>query len=121
MSETTEIKGQFGHGQSGGTGKKLKIYIFLQMSDYIPPKYSKRQLDLQNVNTYVNVHDCSCRCKSPLKHIIQQILHQEPTLKPWLATTIADAGNHDGEKDIDGFGPGELEALFAEGEDTKDG
>ncbi len=28
VSETTEIKGQFGLGQSGGTGKKLKNIYF---------------------------------------------------------------------------------------------
>lgn len=29
VSETTEVKGQFGLGQSGGTGKKLKtLFVF---------------------------------------------------------------------------------------------
>lgn len=88
------------------------------MSDYVPAKLTKKQLNLQNVNTYVNVHDISCRCGEPLKHIINQILQQEPTLKPWLATTV-DHGDPATEKDIDGFEPGELERLFA-GEDAAD-
>lgn len=91
------------------------------MSDYVPANLTKKQLQLQNVNCFVNIHDLNCYCKEPLKHIIQQILTQEPSLKPWLATTIADTGNQDGEKDIDGFGPGELERLFAEGDDEKEG
>ena len=31
VSETTEVKGQFGLDQSGGTGKKLKINFILQI------------------------------------------------------------------------------------------
>lgn len=91
------------------------------MSDYVPPRYTKKQLNLQTVNCYVGIHDLNCNCKEPLKHIIQQITSQEPSLKPWLATTTEDIGNQDGERDIDGFAPGELERLFAEGEDEKDG
>lgn len=90
------------------------------MSDFVPPNYSKRQLNLQMVNCYVGIHDLHCHCKSPLTHIIQQIKDQEPTLK-CQDTTTAGAGNQDGEKDIDGFGPGELERLFAEDGDEKEG
>lgn len=91
------------------------------MSDYVPPNYTKRQLDLQNVNAYVHIHDLNCQCKEPLKHIIKQITTQEPTIKPWLATITAEDGHQDGDADIDHFGPGELESLFAEdaAEDTK--
>lgn len=90
------------------------------MSDYIPPNYSKKQLNLQNVNAYVHIHDLTCHCKQPLKHIIEQITTQEPTLKKWLATTTAEDGSQDGEKDIDHFGPGELERLFAEDTEEND-
>lgn len=91
------------------------------MSDYIKPNYTKRRLDLQNVNTYVSVHDLTCNCTSPLKHIINQIVHQEPSIKKWLATITEENGDQDTEKDIDHFGPGELEALFAQdaGEDAQ--
>lgn len=90
------------------------------MSDYIPPKYTPKQLNLQIVNCYVGIHDLHCHCKSPLNHIIQQIKQQEPTL-PWHDTTTKDGGNQDGEKDIDAFGPGELERLFAEDAGEKEG
>lgn len=91
------------------------------MSDFISPKYSKRQLNLQMVNCYVGIHDLHCHCKKPLNHIIQQIYQQEPTLTKWQGTTSDATGDHDGEKDIDGFGPGELERLFAEDDADKDG
>lgn len=90
------------------------------MSDYVPTKFSPKQLNLQHVNTYVNVHDLTCDCQQPLKHIIKQIVQQEPSLKPWLAT-IADTGDPAGEKDIDGFEPGELERLFAGEDDANAG
>lgn len=78
-----------------------------------PAKYTKKQLNLQIVNTYVNIHDLNCGCDEPLKHIIQQIQDQEPSLKPCLTTTATgeDPGPVDG---VDGLGDGELEALFAE-------
>lgn len=90
------------------------------MSDYVSPKYTPRQLNLQQVNTYVAVHDLNCNCKNPLRHIIKQIQQQEPTLKCHHFTTAED-GNQDGDVDIDGFGPGELEKLFAEDTAEKDG
>lgn len=84
------------------------------MSDYVDPKYSPRQLNLQIVNCYVGIHDLHCHCKSPLKHIIQQIETQEPSIKKWRDTTTAADGHQDGEDVIDQFGPGELERIFAE-------
>lgn len=91
------------------------------MSDYVPPRYTKKQLTLQTVNSYVSIHDLNCNCKEPLKHIINQITEQEPSLKPWLATTTEDTGDQNGDGDIDGFGPGELERLFAEDDAEKEG
>lgn len=93
------------------------------MSDYIPPNFTKRQKDLQHVNCYVHIHDLNCHCKQPLQHIIEQIIHQEPTIKKWLATTLEEDGTRTGDNVIDDFGPGELERLFAEEGDaaTKEG
>lgn len=91
------------------------------MSDFIPPNYSKKQLNLQMVNGYVSIHDLMCHCQQPLQHIIKQIEDQEPTLKKWPVTTTAAAGTTDGEDVIDQFGPGELEELFAEGAGEKEG
>lgn len=91
------------------------------MSDYVDPKYTPRQLNLQMVNTYVQIHDLHCHCKKPLLHIIEQIEQQEPSIKKCRATTTADAGTQDGDEDIDHFGPGELERLFAEDDANTDG
>lgn len=88
------------------------------MSDFVDPKYTPKQLQLQMVNAYVHIHDLHCHCKSPLRHIIQQIENQEPTIKKWRDTTTAAAGHQDGDDVIDHFGPGELERIFAEEEDT---
>lgn len=33
VSNTTGVKGQFGLGQSGGTGKKLKIFLIYRCPD----------------------------------------------------------------------------------------
>lgn len=83
-------------------------------------KLSPRQKNLQIVNTYVAIHDLNCHCERPLHHIIQQIHDQEPTLQKELClTTAKDGGDPTGKETIDDFGPGELEALFAEG-DTKE-
>lgn len=89
------------------------------MSDFVDPKYTPKQLQLQMVNAYVHIHDLRCNCKSPLKHIIQQIENQEPSIKIWRDSTVA-TGPRDGEDVIDQFGPGELESIFAE-EDAKEG
>ena len=90
------------------------------MSDFVDPKYTPRQLQLQMVNAYVHIHDLHCNCKSPLKHIIKQIEDQEPSLKCRDTTTEKD-GDHAGEGGIDDFGPGELERLFAEDVEEKQG
>lgn len=89
------------------------------MSDFVDPKYTPRQLQLQMVNAYVHIHDLHCNCKSPLKHIIKQIENQEPSIKQWRDSTTAAAGLQDGDDVIDHFGPGELERIFAEEEDTE--
>lgn len=73
------------------------------------------------VNAYVHIHDLQCHCKSPLNHIIEQIHQQEPTTKKWPDTTTAAAGTTATVEDTDPFGPGELERLFAEGDDAKEG
>lgn len=91
------------------------------MSDYVDPKYSPRQLNLQIVNCYVGIHDTHCHCKEPLKHIIKQIEQQEPSIKQWRDTSTAATGNQDGEDALDAFGPGELEKLFAQDDEENAG
>lgn len=91
------------------------------MSDFVPPNYTKKQLNLQMVNGYVHIHDLHCHCKTPLNHIIQQIYQQEPTIKKCQGTSTEEDGNLDTGADVDHFGPGELERLFAEDDDGNQG
>lgn len=126
MSETTEVKGQFGLGQSGGTGKKLKIYSFTDMSRYQPTKQNCKQSNINWINTLVHVHDLQCNCDSPLEHTTLQIFNQEKNLR-FTTTEISTIQKclTTGEEDTpeeENFGPGDLEALFADdfGEGEKD-
>ena len=119
MSETTVVKGQFGLEQSGGMGKKLKITFILQMSRQCPPKYNSKQLQLQYVNTLVNIHDLNCGCDSPLECTVLTIYNQEKDLKftkqekqqlrKWLTTTEENTTQEE-----DAIGDGDLERLFAD-------
>ena len=72
VSETTEIKGQFGLVQSGGTGKILKIIFILQkMSKFLlPPLYTSRGLENQLRNNIYQAHDLICGCKTPKNHLL---------------------------------------------------
>lgn len=88
---------------------------------YIPAPYSTKQKNLQEVNLHVAIHDMRCGCNNPLKHIIFQLLEQEPSinftpqeiqqLQTCHGTGTATEGPGDDET---GFGPGDLEQLFAE-------
>ncbi len=48
VSETTEVKGQFGLGQSGGTGKKLKIIYISQIWPFLGFHQSTMYLEENN-------------------------------------------------------------------------
>jgi len=96
---------------------------------YVPSKYTAKQRNLQQINLHVAVHDLNCGCDNPLKHIIYQFLEQEPSiiftnqeienLKKCHGTGTA--GGDPGDDDT-GFGPGDLEQLFAEDkEEEKEG
>ncbi len=111
MSETTEIKGQFGLDQSGGTGKKLKIYLFYRMS------LSKHE-NLKFTNAVYHLHDLICPCEKGIKHSIQILLNQ--TKNEFSTTDIKDIQKclgttpteEDGVADGIDFGD-DLEKLFA--------
>lgn len=117
MSETTVVKGQFGLGQSGGTGKKLKIYIsFTEM--FSPPKLSTKQQKLQLVNAFITSHDLVCHCKNPGYHSLLIATEQiGKELTPKEKTQIKQCL---GEEDTTGdgaegdLGYGDLDKLFAE-------
>nr|UHS18315.1 MAG: hypothetical protein [Betatorquevirus sp.] len=89
---------------------------------YTPAKYNRKQKNLQEVNLHVAIHDLNCGCSNPLKHIIYQFLEQEPTInftKQELQQLqkchgTGTAGDIDHGDDDTGFGPGDLEQLFAE-------
>ncbi len=75
VSETTEVKGQFGLDQSGGTGKTLKLYFFTEMSyskyqqTYLGPKGIEQQI----LNSIFTTHDIGCGCPDPPTHILKLI------------------------------------------------
>lgn len=130
MSETTEVKGQFGLGQSGGTGKKLKIYFYYRMS------YSKQQPSLyttdraknnQLLNCIFGNHDLACGCQDPASHLTHLLIHNcKPTkfnkeetkeIQKWCGELTEDGD----QEDTTGLEPGELDALFAEDDTGTDG
>lgn len=79
------------------------------MSKFIRKKTTSRNDKLDWVNTIVMIHNLQCECDKPLDHTIDVIYQQEPTLKLPKC--------HGGEDPIteeEGFGPGDLEALFAD-------
>lgn len=87
------------------------------MSFSKPLPYNKKQQKLNFVNLIVSAHDLCCGCNDPLKCSVETIYEQEPSIKQKCLTTTTGA-TQDGEEE-DGFGDGDLEALFAEdfGED----
>lgn len=116
MSETTEVKGQFGLGQSGGTGKKLKLFYFTEM--FQAPYMTNKGKQTQLINSFVHSHDLLCSCIKPTFHCLQILAQQlAPELKPEekqqiiqclsTATTTTDAAGEDQDDFI-----GDLEKLF---------
>ncbi len=51
------------------------------MSRYTPPKYNKKELQLQWINGIVHMHDLCCGCPDPLEHSIIGITNQEKNLR----------------------------------------
>lgn len=84
---------------------------------YKPITLSTKHKNLNWVNSICAIHDLQCQCDNPLGHTIIQILKQEPELKftqedKNLIQKCLTTGDH-GDA-LDGFGDGELEALFAQ-------
>ena len=67
----------------------------------------KQKLDLLNLINHA--HDLICPCEQGIVHTHEIIEEINPELKKCRSTTTAQDGDV-----IDGFGPGELDALFAE-------
>ncbi len=123
MSETTEVKGQFGLDQSGGTGKKLKILFFTEMTSKLltPALYSDNGLENQWLNVVWGTHDLICGCNSAIKHLAGILQRKGDQL--CLPSTTEDAGTQTTDKDgeQDAFEEGDLDALFSENFEEDDG
>ncbi len=129
MSETTEVKGQFGLGQSGGMGKKLKIYFLLQMSYLFKPTiYNNKAKQNEWINNIFLTHDLICYCEHPQRHLLAAIAEKQENIQlskeekknlfQCLTTTEETTPIiGDTPEDIDELG---LDAVFAEdfGEDA---
>ncbi len=85
-----------------------------------PIKTSLKNRKLDWINTIVHIHDLQCRLvKNLLQHTVKEIFAQEPSIKKCLTTGEDPITEEDA-----GFGPGDLEKLFAEdttGEDDDPG
>lgn len=85
------------------------------MSRHIPPKYTKKEQQLQWINGLVHYHDIYCGCDGPLEHTIIGITKQEKNLrftdeeKKYLKKCIF---TEDGQEE-DVIGEEDLDALFA--------
>lgn len=98
--------------------------------NFQPPNFTKKQLELQLTNGMVHLHDLTCRCDTPLQHIIDIIATREPTLQlqgetkkkveKWLTTT--DRGTTETTTAADDIlNAGDLDALFAADFDEENG
>lgn len=76
------------------------------MSFYKPKNPNTRNGRLDWINCLTQIHDLQCECGKPLEHTIDEIYKQEPSLKQKCPGTAEDIIAEDG------FGPGDLEALF---------
>lgn len=90
-------------------------------------KTTKRQLENEIINAAVHCHDIACDCNNPLTHIFQIGLRQgctfdlpEEIRKQCLHTTTEEKDSTKENGSLvpeDGFDQGDLEELFAAGED----
>lgn len=131
MSETTEVKGQFGLDQSGGTGKKLKMYFLTDMCSkfYKKPVFGPGGQERQWLNAVFSMHDTFCGCECPASHL-KHLLESTETALPmerWLHLD-EQPGNGDPTKDgdteninlLDDLDDGILEKLFEEEPEKED-
>lgn len=70
------------------------------------PVYEKRALELQLINSTIQIHDLTCGCEEPLKHL-------DHLIKKCLTTT-EDHGTTTGTAEEEHFDAGDLDRLFAE-------
>jgi len=83
------------------------------MSKLITPRISPKNKKIDWINHLVSTHNLICGCEQPLTHTIEEILDQEPNL-PFACPSCRGTGTAVATtKEDDGFGDGDLEALFA--------
>ncbi len=66
---------------------------------FIPRKLNTKNSNLDWINLIAGLHDLQCDCTEPLKHTIEEIHKQEPSLQPSKCLTTEKATTED-----DGFG-----------------
>lgn len=99
------------------------------MSNHVPVKYNKKQMNVHWMNALVHIHDFNCGCDSPLECTILTITEQEKhlrfnnnQLKHLKKCLTGDTAATQEEEE--GFGDGDLEELFStdfgEKDDTTD-
>ncbi len=112
MSETTVVKGQFGLDQSGGTGKKLKIFYFTEMNNWQNPTLGPRAQQIQWINLIFTSHDMICGCNDTWKHL--KTLLEDHQVQCHFGGPAATAGTQDDKENGDPLESGDLELLFKE-------
>lgn len=91
------------------------------------PPFTPRQHDTHWMNLIFSTHDLYCGCKDPILHLMYTINRDNNAPKPiedlqnikCLLTGIT--GEETGDIEDTGFGPGDLERLFAEDEGQNGG
>nr|UHS18446.1 MAG: hypothetical protein [Betatorquevirus sp.] len=82
------------------------------MSKLLTPKISPKNKKLDWINHIASTHNLICGCPEPLQHTVEEIINQEPTIKIPCKKCLG-SGPEDTTPGEDGFGVGDLEALFA--------
>lgn len=83
------------------------------MSKLLTPRISPKNKKIDWINLIAATHNIICGCQEPLLHTVEEILEQEPNL-PFSCPKCRTGGTAAATtKDDDGFGDGDLEALFA--------
>lgn len=90
------------------------------MSTFTKPKYTENGMKNQFLNCIVGLHDLTCCCESPLTHAVN-IIFEKAAPTNFTEKEKLQIKKCLGEEDTktmattedDGFGPGDLDQLFA--------
>lgn len=85
----------------------------------ITPKSSNANKKRDWINCIVQLHDLQCGCCEPLEHTIDEIIHQEPTIEKYIyKKCLTGTEKPTTDPDADVIGDVDLEALFAQDDDS---